>query len=672
MRIRNPTTIGDWSEAHSVSSGRLCPVSLLGALLVGWLALFSAPMSAGAQGAVSSPPPTFATQQVTPPVSREPLTNPGMGLYLFGTLDLPDVPPDAWFTSLIPIGYFREDWAVLEPDAEGVYQFDSYFKPIFDLWVNRLHKRVAFRFMAENMHSRRKYVTPKWVFDKGVPFVRLKGIYAPEQIDPVFWDERYLKIQERFIADLGHYLDGRPGLEFIDIGSIGEWGEMHLARWTPEQLQQTGFTKARYIAAYRRLIDAFARAFPHTRVFLNVGDYETINDYAALRGLHFRQDGLNPSGPSADVGKRFYRPYSRRGVICNYELYAGYDGMKQRGWGVKETFDKGLEDPISYLHVNLMGFRDLLKAPDEVKEAITDAARRIGFRFMLTHLRCNRTVGLNGTVPGRVLLEQTWQNTGVAPCYRSYALRWTLTNTQGQAVAEQVIYPAHPTTLWWPGETVTCTDVFSIPADTPPGSYRLKVAMFEPEDPSARIQLGMEGRDSQGRYDLCPLPVERRPGGSDTVYQEGFEAGVGGWEATEGIQVHADANAHSGKQSLGIRGLQPGNAWSYAALTLKTPVLPASRYELSGWMRVDHLSPGAAAPYLKIGLNDANGKWLTNVETNKYDMSRPGTWQRLIAYVETTPETAGGQLAVEKGSLEGHNEVTLELDDVRLELLESP
>ncbi|MCC6446610.1 MAG: hypothetical protein IT210_24545 [Armatimonadetes bacterium] len=41
-------------------------------------------------------------------------------------------------------------------------------------------KRVAFRFMAENMHSRQRYVTPKWVFDKGVPSVKQKGLYAEE------------------------------------------------------------------------------------------------------------------------------------------------------------------------------------------------------------------------------------------------------------------------------------------------------------------------------------------------------------------------------------------------------------------------------------------------------------------------------------------------------------
>ena len=253
-------------------------------------------------------------------------------------------------------------------------------------------------------------------------------------------------------------------------------------------LEQTGFSQARYIAAYRRLIDAFARAFPRTRVFLNVGDYEAINDYAAIKGLHFRQDGLTPSRPSADVGKRFYRSYARRGVICNYELHSGYDEMKKKGWGVPETFAKGLEDPISYLHINLMSCRQLARAPEEVRQAVTDAACRIGFRFVLTKLRSNKTLRVSGDTPARLLLEHTWKNEGVAACYASYALRWTL----------------------------------------------------------------------------------------------------------------------------------------------------------------------------------------TNVQTNSYDLGRLGTWQQLVGFVETTPNTAGGHLAIEKGSLEGRISAAIRLDDVRLELLESP
>mgnify|MGYP005836315631 CR=1 FL=1 len=606
------------------------------------------------------------------PASDAPLVNPGMGLYLMGTLSPEDLAPDAWYTPLVSIGYFRDDWAEVAGDREGDYRFADYFEPIFDLWVNKLGKRVAFRIMSSNMHSRRKHVTPEWVFDQGVPFVVHKGLYVPEQVDPVFWDERYLEIQERFIADLGRYLDGRPGLEFVDIGSIGEWGEMHLSRWTPEELERTGYSDARYIAAYRRIIDAFARAFPNTRVFLNVGDFEAINDYAALRGLHFRQDGLTPGGPSADVGKRFYHPYSRRGVICNYELHSGYQEMQQKGWGVRETFQKGLEDPISYQHINLMWYHELRQAPAEVREVVTEVARRIGFRFVLSRLRVSHPLRVSPTRPARLLVEHTWRNDGVAPCYDSYALVWSLVDARGRTVAEQLTFPRRPTTLWWQGEEVVLRDVLAVPPGTPPGGYRLRVAMVKPEQPELRLELGISGKQADGSYDLGEVVAQQDIGPAGVVYEEGFEGGAGGWQASEGMTLSAAAPGRGGGRALLMSGTQPGTSWNYAWHQLSQPILPGSRYRLSCWMRVDAVGANAVPPYLKIGVSDAQYQWLTNFNTNQYDLTRVGTWQRLVGMAETPTEAAYGHLAVEKGALEAHLEGVIAIDDVRLELLESP
>ena len=178
------------------------------------------------------------------------------------------------------------------------------------------------------------------------------------------------------------------------------------------------------------------------------------------------------------------------------------------------------------------------------------------------------------------------------------------------------------------------------------------------------MQLGIAGRDAEGRYDLCSLPAEKRTASPAVVYDEGFEQGTAGWTATEGMSARSDATAHGGKGCLLVSGTQSGKAWNYAQITLKQPVLPASRYRLSCWMHVDNIDAGAPAPYLKIGLSDAKGKWLTNIQTNSYDVARPGTWQRLVALVETTPNTAGGHLAIEKGNLEGRIAATIRLDDV--------
>ena len=652
-------------------------------LLVGvWLSLLMPgfafqDQAVPAESGIASPPRALRLRMVEPPPSRDVLFNPGMGLYLAGGSKLRyQPPPDAWALSLCDIVYFRPVWSDLEEQGPAS-DYDAYFDPIFDFWVNQRGKRVAFRVMSESMHSSAKYATPAWVFDQGVPSVVHRGLRGQEQIDPVFWDDRYLQSHCQFIDRLGKYLDGREGLEFVDIGGIGEWGEMHLGqhiqgRWTQQQLDQTGFTREKYVAAYRRVIDAHAAAFPRTRVFLNVGAYAEINDYAALRGCHFRQDGLTPRGPSANVGKRFYHPYSRRGVIGNYEFHSGYRSMIEKGWDLSTTVAEGLSDPISYLNTNILSPQDWEDAPAEVRQIFVDAARKIGFRFRATKLRVPDAFHLDGKTPARLLVEHSWKNEGVAPCYESYALEFTLHDTQDRVVARQRHFPHRPTTLWWPGEEITQRTLLRVNPDARPGDYQLKVSMLRPESPQRRIRLGIAGRDEDDRYLLCRVPgvATSRPTG--VVYEQGFEAPDHQWRASSGIEAGLDSTkSHGGITSLRLAGAQQG-MWNYTSHQLALPVLPASKYRLSCWLRVDRLEPVRMAPYLKIGLTDGAGRWLENSPTNRYDMADVGTWQRLEATLETPLETAAGHLALERGEKETETQLEAWIDDVRLELLEAP
>jgi hypothetical protein len=626
---------------------------------------------------LSASAPAIELRQVTPKLSDAVLFNPGMGLYLAGGGGLSYTPePDAWVLSLCDIVYFRPTWNDLEADGPGT-GFDAYFQPIFDFWVRQRGKRVAFRVMSESTHYRGKYATPKWVFDQGVPNVLHRGLRAQEQVDPVFWDPLYLKLHCQFIQRLGRYLDGRPGLEYVDIGGIGEWGEMHLGlhmqgRWTPEQLEQTGFTREKYIAAYRRVIDAHAQVFPNTRVFLNVGSYAEINDYAALRRCHFRQDGLTPRGPSSNVGKLYYHSYSRRGVICNYEFHSSYRSMKEKGWDLRETVEQGLSDPISYLNTNVFSLRGWEDAPEEAREIFLAAARRIGFRFVITQLRVPTRLNLSERAPGRLLVEHTWKNIGVAPCYESYALEFTLHDGSGKTVATQQHFPARPTTLWFPGDQSVERTLIRFPAGLPEGDYELKVAMYLPEKTERNILLGLAGRDEADRYILCRLAgvAAQRPTG--VVYQQQFESAGHGWSGDRNLQSGLDTtNFRDGRSSLHLSGRQM-RGWNYVSHTLDTPILPASKYRLSGWLKVDTLEPGRLRPYFKIGLTDSKGKWVTNCPTSAYDMSNSGAWQQLEATFETSLETAGGHLALERGSNDTPTRIDLWLDSVQLELLEAP
>ena len=301
----------------------------------------------------------FKTLVENPEVTEDILLNPGMGLFF-----MPGLKGDYdkhWYMPIVSVAYFRVDWSSLEPE-EGRFKFEEVFGPAFDYWLSR-GCRVALRVMSSSMHSNKEYVTPKWVFDgvfadrpagpaglnaghaglpigkniAGVPKVEHKGLYCPRQFDPPFWNPIYMEKQAAFIAALGKKYNGMKGLEFVDIGCVGEWGESHLMRWSSEDKDKTGYTPMIYTKAYMRFIDMYREAFPNTPVALNcatggAGHNDVIVDYAVSKGIWLRQDGL-VADYSRQGASAYYHQYFTR-VKTLYELCYGYKGMTEHGIGV--------------------------------------------------------------------------------------------------------------------------------------------------------------------------------------------------------------------------------------------------------------------------------------------------------------------------------------------------
>ena len=130
-------------------------------LLVGvWLSLLMTgfafqDQAVPAESGIASPPRALRLRMVEPPPSRDILFNPGMGLYLAGGSKLRyQPPPDAWALSLCDIVYFRPVWSDLEEQGPAS-DYDAYFDPIFDFWVNQRGKRSRGEWRARYLNRYR-------------------------------------------------------------------------------------------------------------------------------------------------------------------------------------------------------------------------------------------------------------------------------------------------------------------------------------------------------------------------------------------------------------------------------------------------------------------------------------------------------------------------------------
>jgi len=424
--------------------------------------------------------------EVRPANTDEALINPGMGwcfyqysgrMWAYGsttpcgdTLD--------WFPGASVI-YFRLPWCVLEPE-EGVFRWDvidAYAQP----WIAK-GKQIALRITC--CESRFRYATPEWVRKagcKGIDFQMppVLGItpgnddwlWEPDYTDPVFRAKL-----DRFLAALGRRYNGNPHVAFMDIGTLGMWGEGHTL-FSRLRAKLPLLTDAQRDAIVTDQFRMWKKHLPDTMLLCvddQAGDRNMAPDWPTLKlarelGFGFRDDSLMVGVPGGVPPRawwhhgwaRLFAPKAPVSIECEHYLLA-----KKRGsWNPDALMQAVVDHQASWLSIH--GWPRAFY--EENKDAIARVNKRLGYRFELRQASYSRSV----EVGRRIEIASTWVNVGVAPFLREGVLAWSLLDAQDNVawtfVDDAADFRAAAPTLE-AGEkpmTVTSRPVFGYRADIP-------------------------------------------------------------------------------------------------------------------------------------------------------------------------------------------------------------
>ncbi len=125
--------------------------------------------------------------------------------------------------------------------------------------------------------------------------------------------------------------------------------------------------------------------------------------------------------------------------------------------------------------------------------------KRMGYRFVLRKFTYPAVVR-----PGEKLsFTSWWDNRGVAPCYKKFALALRLRSDQ----CTEVLPTDADITSWLPGDSLfDGAPVLS--ATLSSGEYELGVGLLDLQTQQPKVSLAIEGRGSDGWYRLGNIRVE--------------------------------------------------------------------------------------------------------------------------------------------------------------------
>jgi len=462
------------------------------------------------------------------------LKNPYKGWYhhlLDNGIDKYAIKNDSIFASFPGMDhvYLRLAWSYLEP-KEGEFDW-SYIDRVVEKYVPKGYK-ISFRIscsetgrypgsVGEQVDGV-QYATPSWVEKagaKGTIFDRGEGrtkSWIPKWDDPVFLE----KLDQFHKAFAARY-DGKPWVSYVDIGSIGDWGEGHTSSSTkvPPTMSDVKASMDIYLKNYKKSQLVVCYGYFFWGKLKN--EEKELYQYAISKGITVRSDsGLLPGYLQEFLSTwgishtEYYDPlYLKKPIILET---THYQSVKNPGYWLGKNGEIIIPDlkvsganifrgEIKIMHATYIGYHGyaedwLADNPDLAREL----ANLCGYWYF----------PVKATVPGKMIKGENsisieWLNKGVAPAYNvfSMVLRFESEKTENSF---DLLLENSGNMNWLPGKFQVEKYLFAIPSKTQKGRYKLMFKLVDQATEKRQdIQLGLKEKSigSQGFIYLGKVSV---------------------------------------------------------------------------------------------------------------------------------------------------------------------
>ena len=376
--------------------------------------------------------------------------------------------PTGWPISDV---YYRDQvpWGRIEPSV-GTFDLDW-----FEAGLTAAEQgggRFGFRVLS--------YCPGCWFDDATPPHVPLQ----PGTDIPDWNSEAFLSGWERLMDELGNRYDNDPRMGWVDVGGYGSWGEWHVS--SGREISD---------ANAARVIRAVLEAFPSKHVVINAMTPRfTLKALAMSPRMGLRVDCLGEYDmfsvlPTSPEMQQRWRTAPVLSEWCGTPTTSTTLGAKQvREFHISQTSSGNLEVPYAQMSA-------------AQQRGYVDAARTAGYRYAVRKVVLPRRIGRGDTVP----VVTRWVNSGSAPTYDDWDVEVRLSDRAGRTVASKKL-DVNLRRLLLGGTTYRLATRFPKAA---PGTYRVSLAVTDPVDYLAPMNLAIQDRRADGSYALGKVRIVR-------------------------------------------------------------------------------------------------------------------------------------------------------------------
>lgn len=311
--------------------------------------------------------------------------------------------------------YVDVTWRELEPE-EGVYDFDGIRKDnALEKWQSQ-GKHVVFRFICDIPGDTEHMDIPDWLYEKTKDGMFYDSDYG-KGYSPEYDNETFISSHEKAIEALGGEFGKDTFFAYIELGSLGHWGEWHVKYDEGMPRIPGEETCEKYIAPY-------LAAFPNAKVLMRRPfSWVSTDDLGVFNDMTGDPEDTKKWLSWIEEGGTYTEPKTPHTLSPCPDVYKNspIGGEFTSGISMEEMLSKELERTITLIRDSHMTFIGP-KCPtqEEWKNwqmGTASVLKNVGYRYGIDKANIKRN-----KVKGTISVNLKLNNYGVAPMYQNWSL----------------------------------------------------------------------------------------------------------------------------------------------------------------------------------------------------------------------------------------------------------
>lgn len=429
------------------------------------------------------------------PSSEKPVENPLKGWAPWISTGEYDYP--------VNMAFVLWKWSEIEPE-EGRYEFDVLEEKYHMNELKENGTRFIIRIVSDYPSGEQHMDIPQWLYDKTGGDGTWYDISYGKGYSPNYYNSVFINEHKKLIEAFGEYYSDNPYIAFVELGSLGHWGEWHVK-------SSSGITPFPDSVVSDEYIRHYLDNFPSSKLLLRrpfgIGASERLglyNDSFGQSESHNMWLGWIQNGYVSEQTKE-----SLSGMP-DFWQYAPSGGEFASSFDTDYYFSDGFDETMELLyqsHTTFIGPHCAARVKnDGLTDNVLKMSSEMGYCFRITDTKLKRKIW-----GGAYKFIINISNIGIAPIYENWMLLVQVCDENGVCIYENFYDINIDKILPGTAEREILLEGF----EPSGGKYFIQAGLVDPVTGKAGIKFANQGETENCMYKI--MEFERSNIGSDWI-----------------------------------------------------------------------------------------------------------------------------------------------------------